>query len=239
MVVQSLNRPYPVSVSMVVLASLVPFYIFIAQYVSGRALHRPELALDRAIPLQPAWVIVYASLYLFLIILPVFVVRQDEHIRRTVFAYITVWLSAYLFFLILPTIGPRPAKVFGEGFSVWVLKGLYSADPPYNCFPSIHVAHSFVSAFTCYAVNRKVGITATVFASLVAISTLFTKQHYVVDVVAGGALAYGAYLIFLRDARPESLPDTDRQLAPTFALALAGLLGVGLAFAGVAYKVWG
>lgn len=183
--------------------------------------------------------IVYGSLYLFLIILPGFVVRQDEHISRTVFAYLTVWISAYFCFLIYPTFAPRPASVPGQGFFVWALKGLYTADPSYNCFPSIHVAHSFVSAFTCYRVNRKVGVVAAICASLVAISTLFTKQHYVLDVIAGGALAYAAYLIFLRELRAEGVPENDRELAQTFTLAVLGLIGVGLACVGVAYKVWG
>ena len=33
MAVQSLNRPYPLSIPMVVLVSLVPAYIFIAEWV--------------------------------------------------------------------------------------------------------------------------------------------------------------------------------------------------------------
>jgi membrane-associated phospholipid phosphatase len=116
---------------------------------------------------------------------------------------------------------------------------VYSADPPYNCFPSIHVAHSFVSALTCYRVNRKVGVAAAIFASLVAISTLFTKQHYVLDVIAGGALAYAAYLIFLRDLRRDTVSGNDRALAQTFSFAVFGVIGLGLACVGVVYKVWG
>ena len=62
MVVESLTRPYPVSLPMVVLVSLVPFYIFIAELVSERTLHVPALAWDRVLPLQPAWALVYGSL---------------------------------------------------------------------------------------------------------------------------------------------------------------------------------
>jgi hypothetical protein len=45
------------------------------------------------------------------------------------------------------------------------LRFLYSSDPPYNCFPSLHAAHSFVSALTCYRVHRGVGIAAVLGAS--------------------------------------------------------------------------
>src|SRR5436305_8497862 len=166
---------------MVVLVLLVPCYIFIAEMMPERTLHSPELALDRAVPLQPIWALVYGSLYLFLILLPVFVVRQEEQIRRTVLAYLMVWITAYVFFFVYPTLAPRPAKVMGQGFVVWSLRFLYSADPPYNCFPSLHVAHSFLSALTCYRVHRGVGIGGAICASLVGLSTLYTKQHYVLD----------------------------------------------------------
>jgi membrane-associated phospholipid phosphatase len=189
MVAQSLTRPYQVTWPMVALVTLVPFYIFIGDMMRGRTVHIPAVALDRALPLQPAWALVYGTLYLFLIVLPVFVVRQEEQIRRTVFAYLSIWITSYVIFLAYPTMAPRPSDVIGKGFAVWGLRFLYDADPPYNCFPSLHVAHSFVSALTCYRVHRRVGIAAMICASIVGLSTLFTKQHYILDVIAGILLA--------------------------------------------------
>jgi hypothetical protein len=91
MVVHAVTRPYPVTTPMVVLALMVPFYIFIAEAVRGRPLHVPELAVDGLVPVEPAWALVYGALYLFLILLPVFLVCQASHIHRTVLAYLTVW----------------------------------------------------------------------------------------------------------------------------------------------------
>ncbi|MEO6486544.1 MAG: hypothetical protein ABIO78_01230, partial [Thermoanaerobaculia bacterium] len=122
MVSESLRKPYRVTIPMVVLIMLVPLYLFIPQFAAGRTPNVPALSLDYRIPLQPAWVLVYGSLYLFLILLPVFVVRQEEHIRRTVFAYLTVWIAAYVCFFFYPTVAPRPDDtVIGEGFPVWGL----------------------------------------------------------------------------------------------------------------------
>jgi membrane-associated phospholipid phosphatase len=205
----------------------------------GRTLHVPELALDRALPLQPAWAIVYGVLYLFLIVLPVFVVRQEEHIRRTVFAYVTIWITAYVVFLTYPTIAPRPAEVIGKGFAVWGLRFLYDADPPYNCFPSLHVAHSFVSALTCYRVHRGVGIAAAICASLVGLSTLFTKQHYILDVIAGVLLAWIAYAVFLRRYPRHEIPALDRRLAPVLAIGITAILVIALACFWGAYRFSG
>lgn len=237
MIAQSIARPYRVSIPMVLLVSLVPFFIFIPELLPPHTRYAPELALDRAVPLMPVWALVYGALYLFLILLPIFIVRQDEQIQRTVFAYLLIWITAYVFFFfVYPTVAPRPAKVIGEGFAMWGLRALYGSDPPYNCFPSLHVAHSFVSALTCYRVHRGLGIVATICATLVAVSTLFTKQHYVLDVIAGVLLAFVAYWIFLRSYPRDEIPAFDRRAAPVLALSIAGLVALVLVGYWLAYR---
>ena len=240
MVRESLARPYRVPFTMILLMALVPLYIFIPEMFPPNTRHIPELALDRALPLVPSWALVYGALYLFLIMLPIFVVRQDEHIRRTVNAYLFIWITAYIFFFVIyPTEAPRPQKVVGDGFAVWGLSALYSSDPPYNCFPSLHVAHSFVSALTCYSLHRGLAIFATISAALVAVSTLFTKQHFVVDVIAGVILALVAYAIFLRTWRSEQIPDLDRRVAPALAFCITVLIAIGIACYWLIYKLSG
>jgi len=235
--VQSLTRPYPVSLPMIILVSLVPFYVFIPGLFQGRAVHSPEVTWDRLVPLQPIWAVIYGALYLCLILLPVFIVRAKELLRRTVLAYLMVWITAYIFFLVYPTAAPRPAQLIGDGFAVWGLRFLYDADPPYNCFPSLHVAHSFVSAFACYHVHRTVGITAILAAAVVGVSTLFTKQHYILDVLAGVLLAAVAYALFLRTAPHGEAAEFDRRVAPAFALGTLGIAGLGTAAFLVAYQL--
>jgi membrane-associated phospholipid phosphatase len=232
---QALTRPYAVTLPMVALVSLVPVYVVIADRVRTGAVHAPELAVDRFFPLVPPWALVYGALYLFLILLPVIVIQQRDLIDRTVWAYLTIWTLSYVFFLLYPTIAPRPAEVTGDGFAVWGLRFLYDADPPYNCFPSLHVAHSFVSALACIRVHRALGLAAVSCASLVAISTLLIKQHYVVDVIAGIFLAVAAYAVFLRPFAHADVPELDRRLAPALALCVVGLVGLCTVCFGVAY----
>lgn len=236
MVVEAMKRPYRVTLPMVVLVSLVPFYIFIPELTAGRTLHVPELPLDHLVPLRPDWALIYGALYLFLIVLPVLAVRQEEHIRRTVSAYLMVWIAAYVCFLVYPTKAPRPPEVIGGGFGIWGLRFLYSADPPYNCFPSLHVAHSFVSALTCYRLHRGLGVATAIAASFVGVATLYTKQHYVLDVVTGVLLAGVAYAVFLRGYPREGIAELDRRVAPVLALGLIGLLGLVVACFWVVYR---
>jgi membrane-associated phospholipid phosphatase len=236
LVAESLRRPYRVTLPMVVLVSLVPVYLFIPQLTGGRTAHVPALSLDARIPQQPAWVLVYGALYLFLILLPVFVVRQEELIRRTVFAYLAVWIAAYVCFFLYPTVAPRSGDaVVGDGFAAWGLRFLYASDPPYNCFPSLHVAHSFVSALSTYRVHRGLGIVASIFALMVGVSTLFTRQHYILDVIAGIFLAFAAYAVFLRKTRREDVPELDHRAAPALAFVVAGIVVVFIGCYGVLF----
>ena len=224
---------------MVTLMLLVPCYLFIANRAAVGTVHAPELPWDRAVPLQPTWALIYGALYMFLIVLPVIVVREEAHIRRTFWTYLAVWITAYVCFLVYPTVAPRPSEVVGDGFAVWGLRFLYDADPPYNCFPSLHVAHSFVSALTCYRLDRRLGHGALFCASLVAISTLFTKQHYIADVVAGIVLAFAAYVLILRGYPRRNVPELDRHLAPILALGVLAVVGLGVVGFWVAYHLAG
>jgi membrane-associated phospholipid phosphatase len=218
------------------LVSLAPMYMIIAIVSRTRVTYRPELALDRAIPLEPAWMLVYGSLYIFVVTLPILVVRERTLIRRAMQSYLLVMGLSYAIFLLYPTRASRP-EVAGDGFAAWSLRVMYDIDPPYNCFPSLHVAYSFISALACARVHRGVGRGALAWASLIAVSTLFTKQHYVLDVIAGSAAAGLAYALFLRHHRRDAVPEADRRRAPRRALATVAVFALMIAGAWIAYRL--
>lgn len=208
------------------LVSLAPMYFIITSLTRGWPAHTPELALDRAVSLQPAWMLVYGSLYVFIGVLPLMVVRPPELFRRTLAAYLAVMLFAYAGFLAYPTLAPRPDVVPGDGFAAWSLRLTYQLDTPYGCFPSLHVAWAFVSALACYRVHAGVGWVAAGWATLIGVSTLYTKQHYVVDVIVGAAAAFVAYAVFIRTYSRDAVTAADRLAAPKRALAAAGLFAI-------------
>ena len=210
MVAESLRRPYRVTLPMVSLVLLVPLYLFIPQLASNRPPHVFAIALDHRIPLQPAWVLVYGPLYLFLILLPLFVIRAQAPIRQTMHAYLAVWISAYVCFWIYPTIAPRPEDtVSGHGFA----------------------------AISSYRVHRDLGTVAIACAVLVGISTLFTRQHYVLDVIAGMLPACLACAVFLRRLRAGAFPEVDRRVAPALALVVTTIVLVMGAGYGVLHLI--
>lgn len=219
------------------LVSLAPLYFVIGALTRGRPTYVPDTALDHAVPLEPAWMLVYGSLYVFVVVMPLLVVRQQALFRRAMQAYLTVMLVAYAGFVLYPTVAPRPDDVPGAGFAAWSLRIAYAIDPPHGCLPSLHVAYAVVSALTCYRVHRGVGIAAVAWAALIGVSTLFTRQHYVVDALAGALAAYVAYVLFLRGFPREAVDDDDRRRAPLRALGAVGAFGLMVAGFWVAYRL--
>jgi membrane-associated phospholipid phosphatase len=228
---------YQVPAALVLLLAIVPVYILIPEFLDGRTLHRPALAIDRILPVQPAWALVYGSLYLFLILLPVLLVRDVGELRAAAHAYLAVWLTSYVAFMAYPTVAMRPATVVGSGFLAASLRLLYSADTRFNCFPSLHVAHSFVSAFVCRRVHRGVGDLALGAATLVALSTLFTKQHYALDVIAGVLLAAIAARLFLPRSTVTATQRLERPVAPLLAGLLVSAMALLVVVTWIAYAL--
>jgi membrane-associated phospholipid phosphatase len=70
---------------------------------------------------------------------------------------------------------------------------------------------------------------------LVGVSTLYTKQHYVLDVFSGALLAYVAYCVFVRSYPREATPEQERRLAPHLAIGAVGTYGLMLAIMWIAY----
>jgi membrane-associated phospholipid phosphatase len=232
-----MTRPQPVTLSMLVLAAIIPLYLVIGTVVvPGRTLHVPEVALDRAMTLSPSWSFVYLSLFLAAL-LPVFVIHQQELVRRTILAFIAIWLIAYVCFIAYPTVGPRPEEVLGDGFSEWTLRAIYSSDHRYNCLPSLHVAQCFLAAFACSPVNRRVGLAAMAWAFLVGLSTVYTKQHYVMDVVTGILLAMVGYFVALRGYPREATPERERRYAPLLAACAVGVYAVLILVLFTCYRI--
>ncbi len=215
---------------------LVPCYLVIPALTRGRPLHLPEMALDRLVPVQPAWAVIYLSYFCFPFV-ALLVVRQEELLRRTFLAWLMAWITGYVCFLVYPTILPRPAGELGPGFFAWFLRGVWAADAPRNCLPSLHVASPFVAAITIWRVHRGTGLAVGVWAALIALSTLFTKQHYVADVIGGMLLAGVASALCLRHCPREPLPESDRHAIPLLVLGVIGVYAFVVAGLWVAYRM--
>lgn len=160
--------------------------------------HNLTSYLDEEIPLIPWTVCIYLGCYLFWAINYIIGCKQDrDEAYRFISADFFAKTICFLIFLIFPTTTIRPHIT---GNSIWnsLMRNLYFMDAADNLFPSIHC----LTSWFCYiAVRKNKNVSAwyrnlsLVFALMICISTLTTKQHILLDVFGGIGLAEFSYRI--------------------------------------------
>jgi len=147
----------------------------------------PRWAIDRLIPFIDWTVWVYHTQFFFLLF-GVWAIKQTTNISRTLYAMAMASALSFAVFLVYPTTLPRASMasdaVTGQAFAF-----LYAIDPATNCFPSLHVALAALAALGVAHESKRLGAIALLWAVLIGLSTLTTRQHYFVDVIGGLCVA--------------------------------------------------
>ena len=174
-------------------------YLPINLFSVGRAAHQLWLPGETRIPLVPEFEYLYVLTYL----LPLGLVAwlpDARAFRRTGLAFALTLGVAYTTYLLFPVYLERP--VLEVGSLATYLLSLEYHDPSYNHFPSLHVAISWLVYLACRDAVRLRGVFLVLVIG-VSISTVFVKQHYAVDVLAGTLLAWGAWTTAGRSGHPK------------------------------------
>jgi membrane-associated phospholipid phosphatase len=171
----------------------------------------PLTALDAAVPFAPAALWVYLSLWIYVGIAPGMLLSLRELLRYGAWAA-ALCLTGLALFYIVPTAVPPPAVPIdvSQHRAFAVLQGVDAAG---NACPSMHVASA---VFTALWIARLLGemrarhwlqVTNAAWLLLIVYSTIATRQHVVLDVVAGAALgALFAALSLADRGRPQRHP---------------------------------
>lgn len=135
---------------------------------------------DTYIPLVPVAVWPYASWYLapWLMLL-----APRGEFRRIASAIAVAFTICTFFYVVFPVSIERPA-VPGATQSERALLFLYKYDPPWNIFPSFHAALCVLlwRPVFCGAFVRKI---MPLWMSFICVACVLTKQHNLLDIVAG------------------------------------------------------
>ena len=157
--------------------------------------------IDRVTPFVPETVWIYLSEYFFFA--TIFVVCKDMvNANKYIYSFLALQTTSVLIFVLWPTTYPRelfpldPATL--DSWTYYVFNYLRSTDTPINCCPSLHVSSVYLSAFVYLDDQKKKFPIFFAWATLIALSTLTTKQHYLIDVVTGFGMAVIFYQIFHR-----------------------------------------
>ncbi len=168
--------------------------------------------LDDAIPFVPAAMWLYTWVYSAMFY-PAFVVRCPYLFRRACLSYAIVVVVSLVTWVAYPvtSLGLRvpPAAIEPTSFPLWGLKLNYTLDPPYNCFPSLHMSIATVAALSAARASRLWGLLAIPPALGIAAAIALVKQHWVLDGVAGALLGAGAYALAVHPARVDGRPEDE------------------------------
>jgi membrane-associated phospholipid phosphatase len=161
--------------------------------VTNRVMHGGVLLdtpLDRLIPLWPVWTVPY------LLTLGVWVSfnlwatfkMEDRLFKAYIIASLVTIVPSMLIFSIWPTYVERPV-VTGQDWASNLLRFLYANDKPNNAFPSGHMYFAVLVAYFGSRWKPELLIPMIGMVLMVVGATLFTKQHYVLDLIGGAAMA--------------------------------------------------
>ena len=163
----------------------------------------PLIWLDRMVDFRPEALPVYLSLWLYVSIAPALLKTGHELLMYALaaFALATTGLAIFVLF---PTTVPEFAIDWSAHASIAFLK---TVDVAVNACPSLHVAFALFTAFWLDHLLREMraGPLLRVLNGLwcvaIAYSTLATRQHVALDVIAGALMGAAFALIHMRVAR--------------------------------------
>lgn len=150
----------------------------------------PVTAIDRAIGFHPLALILYVSLWPYVCVAPLLLTERRELLdyAATAVALSLIGMTAFLFW---PTAAPLPDVDWSQHRAFSFLK---SVDASGNACPSLHVGFAVFTAVWIDPLLRRIGdrggwrLGSALLCAGIVWSTLATKQHVAVDVLAGGVL---------------------------------------------------
>lgn len=167
--------------------------------------------LDDYIPFCEYFVVPYLLWFAFLAAVFAWFFFKDT---AGFYKLVKVSFTGMTIFLIISTIFPngqhlRPIVFERDNIFVDLVKFVYRSDTPTNIFPSLHVFNTLAA---CMAISqseelrkrKQVCVAAYGLAVLIILSTMFLKQHSVLDVTAAFVMAFAL-------AIPVYMPMENRQ----------------------------
>ena len=151
----------------------------------------------------------------------------DDYLRAT----LLVMAFGLLLYVLLPTSPPWLQGTKEDPMSVYRITRASNAgetqdpeqvytfftDPnPVAAMPSLHTAFTVLLAIVLWRRDRRLGLLGVFYALAMGASLIYLGEHYLVDVLAGAAVAIGAgWLVFRRERRSQHDPEPTPRLAPS------------------------
>jgi membrane-associated phospholipid phosphatase len=153
--------------------------------------------IDEIIPLYPSAVYFYIAQF-FITISVGWMLHQNEDILSYFKSHISLFCICFLVYFFFPTVMPKPILRIEDNL---LCSLIFRYDTIGNAFPSLHAGFCLLSslyapaAFQGLTSKTKIYQIAFLSNSIVLISTLLIKQHVLIDLLSGIAIAWGCFFI--------------------------------------------
>lgn len=144
-----------------------------------------EISLDKAIPFKSIFIIPYIYWYIFIFVGLIYILYKSRVEYSRIFISIVIGMCCcYTIYYIFPTQINRPL-IDNSTILNKLVNFIYNQDKPFNCFPSIHVLNTyFIMRYTKKIYSKKFFYYTQIAGLLIILSTVFIKQHFVLDIIA-------------------------------------------------------
>lgn len=177
------------------LAGLYLFVFLLGFFLLEVFISEPKYILhcwiDDLIPFHEWFVLPYFLWYAWVpVFLIFFMIREKDSYLRLCFIMFAGATLALIIYFIWPNGLDLRREITSTNFCAEIVRFLRRIDPPCNVCPSIHVSstvsiHKVIGHSPYFKENRKIKLLSWAVTLAICISTMFIKQHSIIDVVCG------------------------------------------------------
>lgn len=199
---KELIRKYGHGIPMVIYLIVYLILFFIVERVTENNYHLVHMKLDDMIPFCEFFVIPYFCWFAYVAGFVLYFIFIDKESYWPMFWFLVTGMTL---FLIVSFIYPnghelRPTEFARDNVFTRMIANLYVTDTATNILPSIHVYNSLgihiaVRKSKRLSKHRAVQIASEILCILIIMSTVFIKQHSMVDVISAFVLAAVMYVL--------------------------------------------
>ncbi len=205
------------------IAAYMTFYMlgfFILEHAGHRHYHVIHSVIDDMIPFNEYFIIPYYLWFAYIAVGVLWFIFKCKS-KTEYYKLVSVLSIGMTIFLIASCVYPncqdlRPTEFLHHNIFTDMVSALYKTDTPTNILPSIHV---FNSLAIFYALNgseqlrshRVVRWGAGILTVLIILSTMFLKQHSIVDASMGTLMSFGVQLLCDRVFAQDHVPAGQRR----------------------------
>ncbi len=199
---KELIRKYRHGIPMVIYLVVYLILFFIVERLTEDNYHVIHMALDDKIPFCEYFVIPYFCWFAYVAGFVVYFIFVDKESYWPMFWFLVTGMTL---FLIVSFVYPnghelRPEQFPRDNVFTRMIANLYQTDTATNILPSIHVYNSIgiqiaVQKSRRLSRHRGVQIVSGILCVSIILSTVFIKQHSMVDVISAFVLAAVLYVL--------------------------------------------